>query len=43
MARGARVSVEAGPNAVLALDREDYRRVRFTLRDAVAVAATHDN
>jgi L-2-hydroxyglutarate oxidase len=31
--------VEAGPNAVLALRREGYRRTSFSLRDAGAVAA----
>lgn len=31
-------SVEAGPNAVLALDRNGYRRGSFSLRDAAEVA-----
>ena len=36
--RMIRGGVEAGPNAVLALDREGYRRGSFRLRDAAAAA-----
>ena len=32
-------SVEAGPNAVLAFDREGYRKTSFSIRDALGLAA----